>query len=93
MRPPANTSIEVEPERAAIKHSKKYYQFGFRRFVPIQLLTTNPVSRYSGKAVKPIALRWIYELALPPVKNIPSSGIGELLPKMCGVLLVPATCR
>lgn len=37
------------------------------------------VSGYSGKAVKPIALRWIYELASnPKLKNVPISGIGGI---------------
>lgn len=37
------------------------------------------VSGYSGKAVKPIALRFIHELATnPKLKNIPISGIGGI---------------
>lgn len=39
----------------------------------------NTVSGYSGKAVKPIALRFIHDMAVyPPLNNIPLSGMGGI---------------
>lgn len=42
------------------------------------------ISGYSGKAVKPIALRFIQQLRMhPELRDFPISGIGELRPGRC----------
>ncbi|NLG86693.1 MAG: NAD-dependent dihydropyrimidine dehydrogenase subunit PreA [Firmicutes bacterium] len=81
MRPPAIASIEGGATGiAAINTVKSIINLDLDRFVPIPIINGKScVSGYSGKAVKPIALRWIYELAsCSELKNIPISGIGGI---------------
>jgi dihydropyrimidine dehydrogenase (NAD+) subunit PreA len=65
---------------SAINTVKSIIDLDLDRFVPVPIINGKScVSGYSGKAVKPIALRWVYELAsCPELKNAPLSGIGGI---------------
>lgn len=78
---PAVASIEGGATGiAAINTVKCLTQIDLDRYTALPIINgKSSVSGYSGKAVKPIALRWIYELASSPkLQNVPISGIGGI---------------
>ncbi|WP_018249255.1 NAD-dependent dihydropyrimidine dehydrogenase subunit PreA [Orenia marismortui] len=65
---------------AAINTIKSITRIDFDNHIPLPIVNgKSAVSGYSGKAVKPIALRFIHELAsYPDLKKVPISGIGGI---------------
>lgn len=65
---------------AAINTIKSITNINLDTFVPVPSISgKSPVSGYSGKAVKPIALRFISEIHnCPELKDVPISGIGGI---------------
>ncbi|MBX7408065.1 NAD-dependent dihydropyrimidine dehydrogenase subunit PreA [Clostridium chauvoei] len=81
MTVPAIASIEGGADGlATINTIKSITQIDFDNMVALPIINgKSSVSGYSGKAVKPIALRFIYELRKnQKLKNIPISGIGGI---------------
>ncbi|MBC2582371.1 NAD-dependent dihydropyrimidine dehydrogenase subunit PreA [Clostridium sp. DJ247] len=78
---PAVASIEGGATGlAAINTIKSITRINLDNFSPYPIINgKSSVSGYSGKAVKPIALRFINDLAKSPkLKNIPISGMGGI---------------
>ncbi|NLU11495.1 MAG: NAD-dependent dihydropyrimidine dehydrogenase subunit PreA [Tepidanaerobacter acetatoxydans] len=78
---PALASIEGGATGiATINTIKSLTKIDLNHYTALPIINgKSSVSGYSGKAVKPIALRWIYELASnPKLKNVPISGIGGI---------------
>lgn len=65
---------------AAINTIKSITAVDFDKFVPLPIVNgKSSISGYSGKAVKPIALRFIAQIAKEPkLKGVPISGIGGI---------------
>lgn len=81
MSVPAIASIEGGADAlATINTIKSITEIDFDKMAALPVINgKSSVSGYSGKAVKPIALRFIYELAKnDKLKNIPISGIGGI---------------
>lgn len=81
MTVPAIASIEGGADGlATINTIKSITQIDFDKMTALPIINgKSSVSGYSGKAVKPIALRFIYELRKnEKLKNIPISGIGGI---------------
>lgn len=81
MIPSSLASIEGGADGiAAINTIKSLISIDLDTFTPIPSIKgKSPVSGYSGKAVKPIALRFIHELrSCPQLKDVPISGIGGI---------------
>ncbi len=81
MRTPAIACIQGGANGiSAINTIKCLIDIDLDRFVPIPAINgKSSVSGYSGKAIKPIALRWIYDLAsCPELQNVPLSAIGGI---------------
>ncbi|WP_416176559.1 NAD-dependent dihydropyrimidine dehydrogenase subunit PreA [Clostridium sp.] len=78
---PAEASIHGGANSiAAINTIKSITRVDLEKFCPYPIVNgRSSVSGYSGKAIKPIALRFIYDLASSPkLKNIPISGMGGI---------------
>lgn len=81
MIPASKASIEGGADGiATINTVKCITNVDIENNVPIPTVAgKSPVSGYSGKAVKPIALRFIHEIhSHPELKNVPISGIGGI---------------
>ncbi|MTI58532.1 MAG: NAD-dependent dihydropyrimidine dehydrogenase subunit PreA [Firmicutes bacterium] len=81
MIPPALAAIEGGARGlAAINTIKSITSVDIEKMAPAPVINgKSSVSGYSGKAIKPIALRFIYELAsYPDLYNVPVSGIGGI---------------
>ncbi|HBD06078.1 MAG TPA: NAD-dependent dihydropyrimidine dehydrogenase subunit PreA [Firmicutes bacterium] len=81
MIPSSLASIEGGADGiAAINTVKSIINIDVDSFVPVPSVAgKSPVSGYSGKAVKPIALRFIHEIhSCPELKDVPISGIGGI---------------
>lgn len=81
MIPPALAAIEGGAMGlAAINTIKSITSINIEKLAPAPVINgKSSISGYSGKAVKPIALRFIHELSsFPELYNIPLSGIGGI---------------
>lgn len=81
MIPPAIAALEGGASGlAAVNTIKSITSIDLDDLVPAPIINgQSAVSGYSGKAIKPIALRFIHELAsCEKLKNVPISGIGGI---------------